>query len=448
MRRLTRAAALLPFLAMPVTSQTVKAQTAPESAELSLSGQAGLFRVAGYEIDIDDVRLTGTGGAILSGATLTRPGRDGYVLIRQMEVPDTGLLAQVLNPDAACDPTEASSGRITAREVRFRPDSDLGVEGGREEIRIPFLTIDTSRIGCSWRMSATADAVMISGVDGSRIDIATAEARIRLSGPQMRELDGRVDLFGIGLTGASGPGGLRVGEAGVNFAADLSEAGLIARLGSDAPLSEMIQLASGSVLRGGLYLRALELIPELFLPQEDRERTGLAAQEAIRGDLELSGAIDMGTVRLRGVSDLGGVVRGELDLIGALPAPGGLTLPAAISGSVPVPAEMLGLTVERASFRYEDLGVAKTLTDLSGHRPEELANRLLGDRIGRVADRLPGGLPATVRAGWDAILTALRDGAGSAGVRPEQPFSLLELAVSGMMGPDSAASRTGAWRQD
>ena len=443
MRKLTCAAALLPLLAMPVT-----AQTGPEGAPLTLSGETGLFRAAGYEIDIDEVRLTGTGGAILSGATLTRPGRDGYVLIRQMELPDTDLLTQVLSPTAACDPTDASSGKIIAREVRFRPDSDLGVTAGQEEIRVPLLTIDTSRIGCSWRMSASADAVVISGVDGSRIDITTVEARVRLSGPEMRELDSRVDLFGIGLTGATGPGGLRAGEAGFSFAADLSDGGLLARLGDDAPLSDLIPIAAGSVLRGGLYLRDLELIPDLFLPAEDQARTGFEGPEPIRGELELSAAIEMGTFRVRGASDLSGVVRGELDLIGAVPVPGGLSLPDAISGSIPVPAELVGLTVERASFRYEDLGVAKTLTDLSGRSPEELANRLLGDRIGRVADRLPGGLPATVRAGWDAILTALRDGAGSAGVRPEQPFSLLELAVSGMMGPDSAASRTGAWRQD
>lgn len=443
MRNVTCAVALLPLLAMPVS-----AQTGPGGDGLSLSGEGGLFRAAGYEIDIDEVRLTGTGGAILSGATLTRPGRDGYVLIRQMEMPDPGLLAQVLSPTASCDPTDASSGKVVAREVRFRPDSDLGVSAGQEEIRIPLLTIDTSRIGCSWRMSATADAVLISGVDGSRIDITTAEARVRLSGPEMRELDARVDLFGIGLNAADGPGGLRAGEAGFSFAADLSDEGLLARLSADAPLADLITIASGSVLRGGLYVRDLELIPDLFLPAGDRARTGIDGPEPIRGDLELIAGVEMGALRFRGASDLTGVVRGELDLVGALPPPGGLSLPAAISGSVPVPAELVGFTVERASFRYEDLGVAKTLSDLSGRGPEELANRLLGDRIGRVADRLPGGLPATVRAGWDAILSALRDGRGSAGVRPEQPFSLLELAVSGMMGPDSAAARTGAWRQD
>jgi hypothetical protein len=443
MRKVTCAAALLPLLAMPVS-----AQTGPGGDGLSLSGEGGLFRAAGYEIDIDEVRLTGTGGAILSGATLTRPGLDGYVLIRQMEMPDPGLLAQVLSPTASCDPTDASSGKVVAREVRFRPDSDLGVSAGQEEIRIPLLTIDTSRIGCSWRMSATADAVLISGVDGSRIDITTAEARVRLSGPEMRELDARVDLFGIGLNGADGPGGLRAGEAGLSFAADLSDGGLLARLSADAPLAELITIASGSVLRGGLYVRDLELIPDLFLPAEDRARTGIDGPEPIRGGLELTAGVEMGALRFRGASDLGGVVRGELDLVGALPPPGGLSLPAALSGSVPVPAELVGFTVERASFRYQDLGVAKTLSDLSGRGPEELANRLLGDRIGRVADRLPGGLPATVRAGWDAILSALRDGRGSAGVRPEQPFSLLELAVSGMMGPDSAVARTGAWRQD
>lgn len=441
MRRLTCAAALLPLLAMPVT-----AQTGPSGIELLLSGEAGLIRAGGYEIDVDEVRIPETGGAVLSGATLTRPGRDGYVLIRQMEVPDTALLAQVLSPTDACDPTDASSGKITAREVRFRPDSDLGVPEGREEIRIPILTIDTSRIGCSLRMSATADGVVVSGVDGSRIDISALEARVRLSGPEMREVEARVDLFGIGLSGAEGPAGLRAGEAGFSFTADLSDRALLSRARAGAPLSELITAAAGTVLRGGAYLRDLEMVPELFLPERDRERTGVAGQEPIRGDLELAASLEMGAIRVRGASDLSGIVRGELDLIGAIPAPGGITIPAAISGSVPVPAELIGLTVERASFRYEDLGVAKILHTLSGHTPEELATRLVGSRVDRVATRLPGGLTATLRAGWEAVLSALRDGRGSAGVRPEQPFSLLELAVSGMMGPDAAAARTGGWR--
>lgn len=440
MRRLTLAAALLPVLAVPAAAQTGEGQ-------LVLSGEGGQLGIAGYEIDVDQVRLPDAGGAVLSGATLTRPGRDGHVLIRQVEVPDTGLLAQILAPASECDPAQAASGTILARDVRFRPDSDLGVAGGQEEIRIPLMTIETARIGCSWRMTGLADGVVISGVDGSRIDIMTLETRVRMSGPDLEELDARVDLFGLSLTGAEGPGGLRAEELGVSVTADLSEEGLFALMGSGAPLPEIMAVATGSVTRGGIYMRGLELVPDLFLPERDLQRLGLENGRVVSGDAELAASVEMGDFRLRGSSDLSGLVRGSLDVSGALPEAGGMSVPDAIAGSVPVPAELIGVSLDRVSVRYEDLGAAGVVEHLTGRTVDALAGELIGARLDRVSARLPGGLSATVGAGWGAIMELLRDG-GAAGLRPDQPFSLLELAVSGMMGPTMAAGRTGAWREN
>lgn len=437
MRRLTYAAALLPVLAVPAASQTGDGQ-------LVLSGQAGQLSIAGYEIDVDQVRLPDAGGAVLSGATLTRPGRDGHVLIRQIEFPDTGLLSQILAPASECDPTEAASGTVLARDVRFRPDSDLGVTGGQEEIRIPLVTIETARISCSWRMTGLADGVVISGVDGSRIDIMTLETRVRMSGP---ELDARVDLFGLSLTGAEGPGGLRAEELGFSVTADLSEGALISLIGSGAQLPDIMAVATGSVTRGGVYLRGLELVPDLFLPERDLQRLGLEGVGAVAGDADLAVSVEMGDFRVRGSSDLSGLVRGSLDVSGALPEAGGISVPDAIAGSVPVPAELIGVSLERVSLRYEDLGAAGIVEHLTGRTVEDLAGEMIGARLDRVSSRLPGGLPATVGAGWGAIMDLLRYG-GAAGLRPDQPFSLLELAVSGMMGPAMAAGRTGAWREN
>lgn len=443
MRRITLAAAFLPLLAAPVA-----AQTGGQDGALTLFGRSGQLSVAGYEIDADEVRLPEAGGAVLSGATLTRPGRDGHVLIRQLEVTDTDLLAQILDPSSECDPTEAVSGTLRAREVRFRPDGDMGVAGGREEIRIPLLTIETARIGCSWRMTALADGVVVSGVDGSRIDLASVEARARLSGPELNELDARVDLSGVVLTGASGPGGLRVDETGASLTADLSEGGLFGRARAGAPLPELMAVAAGSVTRGGAYLRGLELVPDLFLPERDLARLGLEGAAPVTGDAELAVSVERGGFRVRGSSDLTGLLRGELDLSGALPEAGGVGVPDVIASAVPVPAELIGVTLERVTLRYEDRGAAGVVEHLSGRTPEALASGLIGPRVDRVSARLPGGLPATVAAGWGSVVTLLREGRGAVGLRPDQPFSLIELAVSGMMGPAAAASKTGAWREN
>jgi len=443
MRKLTCAAALLPLLAAPVA-----AQTGPSDGELALSGQGGQLSLAGYEIVMDQVRLPEGGGAVLSGATLTRPGRDGHVLIRQIEVPDTGLLRHILAPTAECDPTEAASGTVLARDVRFRPDSDLGVAGGREEIRIPLVTIETSRIGCSWRMTGLADGVVVSGVDGSRIDIMTLETRVRMSGPDLSELDARVDLLGLSLTGADGPGGLRADEMGFSVTADLSDGGLISLLGSGGTLPEIMAVATGSVTRGGVYMRGFELVPDLFLPERDLQRLGLEGVDPVIGDAELAISLELGDFRVRGSSDLSGLVRGDLDISGALPETGGVSIPDAIAGSIPVPAELVGVSLDRVTVRYEDLGAAGIVEHLTGRTVEALASDLVGARVDRVSARLPGGLPATVGAGWGAMMEILREGRGAAGFRPEQPFSLLELAVTGMMGPAMVAGRTGAWREN
>lgn len=442
MRKLTLAAALMPALASPVSAQ------GDDAERLILNGGGGRLLVAGYEVDVDRVRLTEGGGSVLSGATLTRPGRDGHVLIRQIEVPDTGLLAQILNPGADCDPTEALSGTVLARDVRFRPDSDLGVTGGREEVRVPVLTIETARIGCSWRMTGVADGVVISGVDGSRIDVDTVETRVRASGPELEQVDLRVDLIGLGLTGAYGPGGLRAEGVGFSLTADLSEGGLVSAVRAGAPTGELITLASGSVTRGGAYLRGFELVPDLFLPERDLDRLGLEGEPPVTGDAEIALSVETGGFRVRGSSDLSGIVRGELDLSGSLPRPGGVSVPDAIAASVPVPAELIGVSLERVTLRYEDLGAGRIVEHLTGRPVGALAADLVGSRVDRVSARLPGGLPATVGAAWGAVIGILEAGRGAAGLRPDAPFSLIELAVSGMMGPAMAASRTGAWREN
>ena len=443
MRKLILTAALLPSLAAPVA-----AQTAADGDRLVLSDQGGQLRVAGYEVDVDQVRFSEAGAMILSGATLTRPGRDGHVLIRQVEIPETGLLSRLLKPASECDPTEAASGTILARDVRFRPDSDLGVPGGREEVRVPVMEIEASRIGCSWRMSALADGVVISGVDGSRIDIDTVETRMRLSGPDLKEVDARVDLIGMALTGAEGPGGLRSQEVGFSFSGDLSDSGVFGLVRSGAPLAELISVASEGVTRAGFYMRGFELVPDLFLPERDLTRLGLTGHPPISGDTEIAVSMERGAFRVRGSADMTGIVRGEMDLSGSLPRPGGVSVPDAIAGSVPVPAELIGITLERATIRYEDLGADGIIEHMTGRPVAALATDLIGPRVERVSTRLPGGLGATVTAAWDGVMGILRDGNGSAGLRPEQPFSLIEFAVSGMMGPTMAASRTGAWREN
>jgi len=435
-------------LIAPVLSSPSFANPATDGDGLVMSGQSGALSVAGYEILADQVRLPETGGVILSGATLTRPGRDGSVLIRQLEAPDTGLLSQLLDPGAACDPTQTETGTVLARDVRFRPDSDLGVPGGREEIRIPLLTLETSRIGCSWRLVASADGVTVSGVDGSRIDIMTIEGRLRMSGDALRDVDARLDLIGVDLNGAEGPGGLRAEEVGFSLKADLSEGALIDLVGAGAGLSDLLSATSGSVTRGGAYMRGLELVPDLFLSERDLDRLGLDGADPVIGDLELTASLEAGAFRVRASSDLSGLVRGELDLSGSLPDPDGPAVPDAIASAVPVPVELIGIRFERASVSYEDLGAAAVVEHLSGRRPETLVSALIGDRIGRVSARLPGGLPATVNVAWGSILEMVTEGRGAVGVRPETPFSLLEFAVSGMMGPAMAASRTGAWREN
>ena len=432
---------------LPVLAGPIAAQTGVSEKQLALLGASGGLRVAGYDIDFDEVRLPEGGGVILSDATLTRSGRDGQVLIGQIEMADTVLLTHILAPAAKCDPTAAVSGTVVARDVRFRPDADLGVSGGQEEIRTPLITLETVRIGCSWRMTGLADRIAISGVDGSRIDIMTLEGRLRLSGRDLRDLDARLDLIGMDLTGVSGPGGLQADAIGVSVTADLSDGAFIDLVRSDAPLADLLIAAAGSVTRGAIYMRGLELDPEVFLPERELGRLGLEGHDPISGDAEFAMSLERGEIRFRGLSDLSGMIRGEIGLEGSLPESGGFALPGAIAGSIPVPTEVLGITLAKVSIRYEDLGAARIIETLTGRSMEILVEDLVGSRVSRVSARLPGGLPSTVRAGWEAVLGILRSGRGAAGLRPDKPFSLLELAVSGVMGPSVAASRTGAWHE-
>lgn len=443
MKKLILTAALLSSLVAPVG-----AQTGMDGDTLVLSGPGGQLRVAGYEVDVDQVRFSEAGATILSGATLTRPGRDGHVLIRQVEIPETGLLSRIFKPTSDCNLAEATSGTILASDIRFRPDSDLGVPGGREEVQIPVLVIEVAHIGCSWRMTAMADGLVISGVDGSRIDIDTIDARLRFSGPALKKVDARVDMIGMGLIGAEGPGGLRSKEVGFSFSGDLSDDGIFSLIRSDAPLKDLISAASDSVNRLGLYVRGFEMVPDLFLPERDLTRLGIVGYPPISGDAEIAASMEFGAFRVRGASDLSGIVRGEISLSGSLPGPGGVGIPDAIAGSVPVPAELIGVSLERATIRYEDLGLDEIIEHLTGRPVATLATDLIGSRVDRVSARLPGGLEATVTAAWDGVMGILQDGSGSAGLRPEQPFSLIDFAVSGMMGPKMAASRTGAWREN
>jgi len=446
MKNIIGAALLLPLLSTHTVAETPAAPPPePPRAELTVTGQGGALRAAGYQLDAEQVRHPDQGGVILSGVTLTRPGRDGLVLIRQIEVSNLALMARLLDPTGPCLATDAMSGSVTAREVRFRPDQDLGVPEGREEIRLPLLRFEATQIGCSLQVRAEADGVTVSGVDGSRIDLATIETRARLSGPQMRNVDLRVDLFGLSLSTLEGSGGLLAAEAGFSLVADLSSGGLLDRAGSGAPLAELISAGRDGVLRGGAYLRGLELIPDRFLPERDLKRVGLQGADPIRGDFEITGAIERGEVRFRLASDLSGLAAGELSLTGGLPGPNAPVIPEAISASVPIPSELIGSTLSRLSFSWRDDGVSALMRDAIGRDPEGVAQSLIGSRVERVAGRLPGGLSATALGAWGEVRRILRDGSGSAGLRPDQPISLLELGVSGLMGPSIAAGRAGAF---
>jgi hypothetical protein len=446
MKKIIGVALLLPLLSTQSLAETsASVPPEPPRADLVVTGQGGTLRAAGYLFDAEQVRHPEQGGVILSGVTLTRPGRDGLVLIRQVEVSNLALAARLLNPTGPCLATDAMSGTVTAREVRFRPDQDLGVPEGREEIRLPLLRVDASQIGCSLQVSAEADGVSVSGVDGSRIDLATIEARARLSGPTMRNVDLRVDLFGVGLTTLEGPGGLSAAEAGFSLVADLSDGGLLDLAGSGASLADLISAGREGVLRVGTYFRGLELTPDRFLPDRDLRRVKLDGKDPIRGDFELTGSVERGEVRFRVASDLSGLAAGEIAVTGGLPGPNAPVIPEAISASVPVPPDLIGSTLSRLSFSWRDDGVSELMREVVGKDPEGVAQALIGDRVERVAGRLPGGLSATALGAWGEIRRILRDGSGTAGLRPEQPVSLLELGVSGLMGPSLAAGRAGAF---
>lgn len=444
MKKIIGAALMLPLLSTQLASQIL---TPPEplAAELQIMGQGGVLSASGYSLQADQVRYLETGGVSLSGVTLTRPGRDGYVLIRQVDVSDLNLMARLLDPMAPCSRTDALSGSVTARELRFRPDQDLGVPEGREEIRVPAITVSATQIGCSLQISSDADGVTVSGVDGSRIDLARIETRARLSGPEMRDMDLRVDLFGMILAGPGGDAGLRFGEAGFSMVADLSSGGFLETVIAGAPIGDLIEASRGGVLRGGGYLRGLELTPDRFLPERDLQRINLQGVPTIRGGVEMTGSVERGEVRLRAASDLSGLGAWEFGLIGGVPGSGSLTIPDAISASVPIPSELIGATLSRLTFSWRDEGVSDLMRGAFGRDPEAVAQSLIGDRLERVSTRLPGGLPATVMGAWSEISRILRDGSGSAGLRPDQPVSLLELGIAGLMGPSFAASRSGAF---
>jgi len=453
MKKIIRAAALLPLLAFQSPAQTA-AQALSESGqetqhksgvELMITGQGGSVHAAGFRIEADQVRHPEVGGVILSGVTLTRPGRDGLVLIRQVEVSNLALLARILDPTGPCTPTDAMSGTLEAQDVRFRPDSDLGVPEGREEIRLPLLRVDATQIGCSLQVKSEADGVTISGIDGSRIDISTIETRVRLSGLEMRNVDFRVDLFGLILNTVSGPGGLQAQEAGFSMVADMSAGGLPDLIRSGMPLSDLISAADGAVMRGGVYLRGLELVPDIFLPARDLRRISLQGSDPIRGNLEMTGSVERGEVRVRVASDLSGIAAGEVSFTGGLPGPDAPLIPEAISGSLPIPPELIGSTLSRISFTWRDDGVSDLMRVAFGRGPEEIAQAVIGERVERIAARLPGGLSATAMDTWAELRRILQVGSGSAGLRPEQPVSLLELGVAGLMGPSFAASRAGAY---
>jgi hypothetical protein len=446
MKKIIGAALLLPLLSTQISAETAAAvPSEPPRADLVVTGQGGTLRAAGYLLDAEQVRHPEQGGVILSGVTLTRPGRDGLVLIRQVEVSNLAIAARLLDPTGPCLATDAMSGTVTAREIRFRPDQDLGVPEGREEVRLPLLRLEATQIGCSLQVSAEADGVSVSGVDGSRIDLATIEARARLSGPSMHNVDLRVDLFGISLNTVEGPGGLAAAEAGFSMVADLAPGGLLDQIRSDAPLPDLISAGRDGVLRGGAYFRGLELTPDRFLPEGDLKRVRLDGKGPIRGDFDLTGSVERGELRFRIASDLSGLAAGEIALIGGLPGPSAPVIPEAISASVPIPADLIGSTLSRLSLSWRDDGVSDLMREVLGRDPEGAAQALIGERVERVAGRLPGGLSATALGAWGEIRRILRDGSGTAGLRPEQPVSLLELGVSGLMGPTLAASRAGAF---
>lgn len=396
-------------------------------------------------IRADRVTRPDGGGIMLHRADLTRDGRDGSIRIRSLFLADIALIAAL---SSSCAETPVS-GEAIARGVRFNPDPGGDVPGARnaEGVEISLASLDLSVSGCERSVEGPMDGIVITGVDGSSLSIDSADTSLSVDGED-GAIRTRTDVSGVRLLDAEGGAtGFRFAEAGVSFHGRRGDVGGVLGDLSERDLPGLLDRLSRADAGFGGYFRGLDMVPARFFPEDDRERLGLDGVDRISGSAEMSGGAAVGHVRFTARADLDELLRGETHLRFRTPSGEGMTLPAAVTDRLPVPSDLLGLTLERISVSYEDLGAGRVIREATGRTPLDILSDAGSERVERAADRLPGGFGPALRAAWSAVEDMIDQG-GKVGMEPAPPVTLMEAGISGLGGADALAKRLGAYKKD
>jgi hypothetical protein len=432
---------LAPFIAAAAVSTFMPEATSGQTPEAheGVSFEEGDFTFHARELSRLD-----EGGVLMEDVRVSRKGADGVVHVEGVFLTDKSLLGFL---SGACL-RAPKSGEMIARGVRFRPDFDADVPGARnaEGLDIALATLDIELSGCGRSVSGALDDVEVSGVDGSLFSFDGADVKLDMAGSGRAET--RLDFVNGRVTDAKGEyAGLSFSEAGVSLEGDREEVISVFSFMKDKDLESVLSLLAEMDASAGWYFRGLNIDTARFLPEEDRTRLGLDAVENVAGDAEMSLGAALGQVRMMTRFDLADLAVGDAFLRFSVPREK-TSLPAAVTDRLPLPAPLLGVSLNRATLSYEDKGAGDVVEAATGRRPREIVEDVASERVESAAGRLPGGFAEGVKAAWNGVLSLLDGTASQAGLSPEAPVTLMDAGLSGISGSDALASRLGAYQKE
>jgi hypothetical protein len=205
---------------------------------------------------------------------------------------------------------------------------------------------------------------------------------------------------------------------------------------------KLLNHANSSKSGQNITIEGIEISVPEFFPDYMIETLGLQDLGMVSGDITMRGSVDNGIVTANSDISIPGLLLGSLNAKFALPKNLDVTLPGFIADKLPIPGEVLDVKIHQFDITYEDQGAGEIVETMTGMSPADHVSTAFDLAMVRVEDKIPAFVAAKIAASGQTFVELIQKG-GSISIAPDEPVTVMSLAMQGMMDPDGLAKNMG-----
>jgi hypothetical protein len=181
-------------------------------------------------------------------------------------------------------------------------------------------------------------------------------------------------------------------------------------------------------------MSGIEIDVANFFPADMIRDLGLEDIDTISGHMTANSVLADGRNALGIDVELPGIV--DLDITANLdfPKERSAVLPPMLSDKIPVPSEIMQLEIRRLEATFADQGIGRIVESYAGQRPAAILDNVYAFYSPTIAGKVPGFLVGKI----DTMAASMSDFIAKGGtfrIAPEQPVSVVNLAMQSLMNP-------------